>query len=70
MLDKADDLEPDVGEKMAKKLELMRQIYQRNQHYPVWPFNTSIQLKLMASQVLPVLGLVQTIAQLTDLLPD
>lgn len=58
MLAEADELEPEEGEKMAEKLELMRQIYQQNQHYPVWPFNLGIMVKFMTSQAVPILGLV------------
>jgi hypothetical protein len=57
MLDRADELEPEEGEKMAKKLELMQQIYQQNKHYPVWPFNLGILVKFMTSQAVPLLGL-------------
>lgn len=57
MLDRADELETGEGEEMAKKLELMRQIYQQNQHYPVWPFNVGILAKFVTSQAVPLLGL-------------
>jgi hypothetical protein len=57
MLDGADELKPEEGEKMAKKLELMQQIYQQNEHYPVWPFNLGIMVKFATSQAVPLLSL-------------
>jgi hypothetical protein len=57
MLDRADDLPPDEGEKMSRKLELMRQIYQQNEQYPVWPFNVGIMVRFISSQAVPILGL-------------
>jgi hypothetical protein len=57
MLDRADELPPDEGEKMSRKLELMRQIYQQNEHYPVWPFNVGIMVRFLSSQAVPILGL-------------
>lgn len=57
MLDRADELLPDEGEKMSRKLELMRQIYQQNERYPVWPFNVGIMVRFVSSQAVPILGL-------------
>jgi hypothetical protein len=58
MLDQANELEPGEGEKMARKLDLMRQIYQQNEHYPVWPFNLGILIRFISAQAVPVLTLV------------
>jgi hypothetical protein len=57
MLDQANELEPGEGEKMARKLELMRQIYQQNEYYPVWPFNLGILIRFISAQAVPVLTL-------------
>lgn len=57
LLDRADELDPADSEKMAKKLDRMRQIYQENQHVPVWPFNTRILAKFITSQSIPLLGI-------------
>lgn len=57
MLDHAHELEPEESEKMAKKLEIMRQTYQQNKDYPVWPFNYEILKKLALSQAVQVLSL-------------
>lgn len=57
MLDRAHELEPEETEKNAKKLELLRQTYKRNQHYSTWPFNAEIWKKLVISQAIPLLGL-------------
>jgi hypothetical protein len=38
LLDRVDGLEPDEYEKLSKSLEQMRQTYQQNTKFPVWPF--------------------------------
>jgi hypothetical protein len=58
ILDRSDMLEPQEVDKMVKKLELMKQIYQQNRHTPVWPFNIKILVKFMTSQIVPALGFI------------
>jgi hypothetical protein len=57
MLEKVDELQADQSEKMAKKLDVMQQVYMRGNYYPVWPFNIKTLLKFGTSQVVPLLGL-------------
>ena len=66
MLDRAHELEPDESEKMAKKLELMRQTYQQNKDYPVWPFNYEILKKQALSQIVQVLSLTGLVKPILD----
>lgn len=53
----AGDTDPTKAADLAKRLELMQQTYQSEQHVPVWPFNTSILTKLLTAQAVPLLGL-------------
>lgn len=61
LLDRADELEPEESEKLAKQLEVMRtdalmqQIYQQNIRYPVWPVNLGILAKFSAIEFVPLL---------------
>jgi hypothetical protein len=57
LLEQVDELEPDQGEKTVKELKLLKEIYERNQHYPVWPFNTRILIRFATSQSVPILGI-------------
>ncbi len=59
LLNRADKLEPQESESMSKKLELMREIYQKNRHIPEWPFNTKIMIKFATSQAVAILGLIE-----------
>ncbi len=59
LLNKADKLEPQESENMSKKLELMREIYQKNRSIPEWPFNTKIIIKFATSQAVAILGLIE-----------
>ncbi len=59
LLNRADKLEPQESENMSKKLELMREIYQKNRSIPEWPFNTKIVIKFATSQAVAVLGLIE-----------
>lgn len=73
MLCRAEDLQPEESEEMAKKLELMQKIYQENQHIPVWPFNIGIISKFLVSQAVPLaslLGLRQPIVNLISSIMD
>ncbi len=57
LLNRADELQPEEGEKIAKNLELRQQIYRRSQQIPLWPLNVGLLAKFATSQVVPVLGL-------------
>lgn len=57
ILKQAPDLNPEDGEKMTKRLDLMRQVYEQNQHYPVWPFDLGITIKFVLLVTAQVLGL-------------
>lgn len=59
MLDQVDELKPKEGKELAGKLELMRQIYQQNEHYPVWPFNVTMLVQFVSAQAVPVVGLMK-----------
>ena len=61
MLIKGDDLEPDEAESIAKKIELLRQTYQRNLQYRTWPFNIESLKKLFLYQTIPVLSLLSQV---------
>lgn len=56
LLNSADRLDPTEGENRLKKLELMHQIYSRNQRIPTWPINIAILSKFLASQAIPILS--------------
>jgi hypothetical protein len=57
MLDRADDMEPQALEAMAKQIKSMRDTYTENQHLPVWPFDTRLLMKFATTQTVPLLGL-------------
>jgi hypothetical protein len=61
MLGKGDELEPDETEKITKRLELLRQTYQRNLQYRTWPYNTETLKKLLLSQTAPVVALLSQV---------
>lgn len=67
ILNKANNLEPWESKKMIKKLELMQQTYQRNLHYPTWPFDTKILEKFLLSIIGPVLALLGVGKTILDL---
>jgi hypothetical protein len=66
MLDKADELEPEVLEAMGKQLKSMRETYMENQHPPVWPFDTRLLMKFVSTQTVPILALTGLGAPLLD----
>jgi hypothetical protein len=57
LLDRVDELDPSESEKLAKKLDRMRQTYLDNQQISTWPFNTRTLAKFITSQLVPLLSL-------------
>lgn len=57
LINSAELTEPSEVQKQLDTLKWMRQIYQENKFFPVWPFNRDLALKLTASQVVPLLSL-------------
>jgi hypothetical protein len=71
MLEQADQLDPNEGEAMSHKLDLMRQVFEQNRRFPVWPFNPNILIKYISAQAVPILsltGLSQPITKILDIL--
>jgi hypothetical protein len=57
LINSAELNEPSEVQKQLDTLKWMRQVYQENKSFPVWPFNRDLALKLTASQVVPLLSL-------------
>ncbi len=55
LLEQADTLDTQQADEMTKRLKTMQDVYQRNQQYPVWPFNIKTLAKFASSQVVPAL---------------
>ncbi len=71
LLSEVDELEPATSEEMGKRLERMQRVYEQSQHIPVWPFNTSILVKFLGTQLVPVLtltGIGQPVVEVIDAL--
>jgi len=57
LLEQASELDAAESEKIAKKLERMRQTYAENQRIPTWPFDTKTLVQFITSQIVPLLSL-------------
>ena len=64
LLNEAEKLDQKEFESIQKELEMMQQVYMRNEKLPVWPFNMGIMLKLLVSQTVPVLGIISQVMSL------
>jgi len=64
LLENVNELEEFEGEKISKKLNFMKQIYEQNHKIATWPFNLRIMINLFGSQVIPVLALVKRIVEI------
>lgn len=63
-LREADRAESEQFSEIAGRLNLMRDIYRRNQRMPVWPFNMTTLMKFVTAQALPVIGLITQVVGL------
>lgn len=68
LLNEAEKLDPKEFETLQKELEMMQQVYIRNEKLPVWPFNMEIIRKFLVSQTLPALSII--ISQVTSFIKD
>jgi hypothetical protein len=57
LLQKADTLEAEQSQELAKNLAMLRQVYESSSAIPVWPFDKNIVLKFITSQTIPILSL-------------
>jgi hypothetical protein len=64
LLIEAEKLDQKEVESIQKELEMMQQVYTRNEKLPVWPFNMGIMLKLLGLQTVPVLGIISQVVTL------
>jgi hypothetical protein len=51
------ELSNEEGEKLEKKVEFMKRIYERNNNIPTWPINYVHLWRLATTQIVPGVGL-------------
>lgn len=64
LLNEAEKLDQKEFERIQKEVGMMQQIYERNKNLPVWPFNMTIKLKLLVSQIIPYMGFISQVVSL------
>lgn len=66
-LDKTEKKLMEDFESIHKELEMMKQLYKRNEKLPIWPFNMEILGKLLITYLIPILSI---ISQFMSLIPS